>query len=136
MFSGKPAFKRISSFSKAFPFKKMWEEHQKLKLIKDTLKAFGDFKNMQKSVWSNVFWYVKLCIFWKCIQYTIHWDKTNMLKKFPSYKINGTKNALFFLSRPPTHHSFTFNLRWPKAQESSLKNCLWYFPLSIPFPFY
>ena len=33
-----------------------------------------------------------------------------MLKKFPSDKINGTKNALFFLSRAPTHHSFTFNL--------------------------
>ena len=33
-----------------------------------------------------------------------------MLKKFPSDKINGTKNALFFLSRTPTHHSFTFNL--------------------------
>ena len=33
-------------------------------------------------------------------------------KKIPSYKINGTKNALFFLSRAPTHHSFTFNLRF------------------------
>ena len=20
------------------------------------------------SVWSNVFWYIKVCIFWKCIQ--------------------------------------------------------------------
>ena len=28
-----------------------------------------------------------------------------MLKKFPSDKINGTKNALFF-------HTFTFNLRF------------------------
>ena len=35
-----------------------------------------------------------------------------MLKKFPSDKINGTKNALFFLSRAPTHHSFNFNLRF------------------------
>ena len=35
-----------------------------------------------------------------------------MLKKFPSDKINGTKNVLFFLSRAPTHHSFTFNLRF------------------------
>ena len=24
----------------------------------------------KKSIWSNVFWYVKICIFWKCIQYT------------------------------------------------------------------
>ena len=33
-------------------------------------------------------------------------------KKFPSDKINGTKNALFFRLRAPTHHSFTFNLRF------------------------
>ena len=44
-----------------------------------------------------------------CIQYTKHWDKTQMLIKFPSDKINGTKNALFVLSRAPTHHVFTFN---------------------------
>ena len=35
-----------------------------------------------------------------------------MLKKIPSDKRNGTKNALFFLSRAPTHHSLTFNLRF------------------------
>ena len=35
-----------------------------------------------------------------------------MLKKWPSDKINVTKNALFFLSQAPTHHSFTFNLRF------------------------
>ena len=35
-----------------------------------------------------------------------------MSKKIPSDKIKGTKNALFFLSRAPTHHSFTFNLRF------------------------
>ena len=29
-----------------------------------------------RSVWTNVFWYVKVYMFWKCIQYTIHWDKT------------------------------------------------------------
>ena len=50
--------------------------------IKDTLKAFDDFKNKQKIVWSNVFWYVKLFVFWKCIRGTIHWGKTQMLKKF------------------------------------------------------
>ena len=26
--------------------------------------------------------------------------------------MNGTKNALFFLLRAPTHHKFTFNLRF------------------------
>ena len=35
-----------------------------------------------------------------------------MLKIFPSDKINGTKNDLFFLLRAPTHLSFTFNMRF------------------------
>ena len=35
-----------------------------------------------------------------------------MSKKFPSDKINGTKKAFFFLSGAPTHHSFTFSLRF------------------------
>ena len=35
-----------------------------------------------------------------------------MLKKFPSDKINRTKNAPFFLLPAPTHHSFTFNFRF------------------------
>ena len=51
-------------------------------------------KTSNKSVWINISWYVKVCIFWKSIKHTIHWDK-----KFPSDKINGTKNDLFFLSR-------------------------------------
>ena len=40
--------------------------------FKNTLKAFGDFNKKQKCVRSNVFWYVKVCIFWKCIQDIIH----------------------------------------------------------------
>ena len=35
-----------------------------------------------------------------------------MLKKFSSDKISDTKNAIFFILRAPTHHSFTFNLRF------------------------
>ena len=35
-----------------------------------------------------------------------------MLKHFPSDKINGAINVLFSLSRAPTHHSFTLNLRF------------------------
>ena len=34
------------------------------------------------------------------------------VKKVSSDKITGTKNPLFFLSRAPTRHSFTFNLRF------------------------
>ena len=77
--------------------------------FKVTLKAFDDFKNTQKSFWSNVFWYVIVCIFWKCIQYTIHWDKTQMLKKFLWTK-QIVQNKTFFLLKAPSHHSFTFNL--------------------------
>ena len=46
--------------------------------------------------------------------YSIHYTlrlNTN-LKKIHSNKINGTKNAFFFLSWAPSHHSFTFNLRF------------------------
>ena len=68
-------------------------------------------KTSNRNVWSNVFWYVKVCIFWMCIQYTIHWDKTQMLTKFSSDKINGSKNALFFLSPAPIYYSFTFSLK-------------------------
>ena len=60
--------------------------------------AFNNFKSKPKSVWSNVFWYIKECIFWKCIQYTRNLDKTHMLRKFPLDKINGTKNVLFSFS--------------------------------------
>ena len=35
-----------------------------------------------------------------------------MLKKCPSEKINGTENALYFLSQTPSYHSFTFNLQF------------------------
>ena len=38
--------------------------------------------------------------------------KHKMLKKFPSDKIKGTKNTIFFLSLTPAHESFTFNLRF------------------------
>ena len=34
-----------------------------------------------------------------------------MFKEIPSDKVNVTENALFFLSRAPTHHSSTFNLK-------------------------
>ena len=65
--------------------------------------------------------------------------KKQMLKKFPSDKINVTKNALIFLSRAPTHPSFTFKLQFLyelKAQGLSLKKCVWDFLFSIPPCFY
>ena len=87
-----------------------------------------------KSVWSNVFWYVKVYVFWKFIQYTIHGDKREMLKKFPSDKRNVTKNVAFFLSCAPTHHGFTFNLQflYELKHKFHLSKTVWDFPLSIP----
>ena len=69
-------------------------------------------KTDRKITLSIVFSYVKVCVFWKCISDTIHWKKYINLKKNPFNKINDTKNALFFLSLAPTHHSFTSNLRF------------------------
>ena len=64
--------------------------------VKNTLKAFNRFKSKQKSVWSNVFWYVKVFIFWKCIQYTIHRNKTQMSKKNFFGQNKGYKKCPFF----------------------------------------
>ena len=50
-----------------------------------------------------------------------------MLKKFPSEKINITKNKLFFLSRAPTNHNFTFNSQFLWGSSTcfiSLKLCV------------
>ena len=72
--------------------------------FKDTVKAFDDFKNKQTSfLICKSIYILKFFL----IHYTL--DKTPMLKKFSSDKINVPKNALFFLSRAQTHHSFTFN---------------------------
>ena len=81
----------------------------KIDLLRMHWKLLTILKTIIKSVWSNVFWYAKVYIFWKFIQYTTHWDKLLTSKKFHLDKINITKYALFFLSRAPTHHSFTFN---------------------------
>ena len=68
-------------------------------------------KKSNKSVWSNVFLYEKVCIFWKCIQYNIYWGKTNTKKNSFEHN-NSTKSALFFLSQALTHLSFTFKLQF------------------------
>ena len=80
------------------------------------MKAFDNFKSNQKSVWNNIFLYVKVLVSFKFIQDTLHWDKTQMLKN--SDKINIPKNALILKKKKwaLTHHSFM----WPEAQGSSL----------------
>ena len=44
------------------------------------------------------------------IHYTLRWNTSK--KDYVLEKKIGTKNALLFLSRAPTHHSVTFNLRF------------------------
>ena len=71
-------------------------------------------KTSNKSVWCNVFLICKSMYILRkySIHYinTIHWAKTQMLKKFPSDKRNGTKNAIFFSFASSTHRSLIFNL--------------------------
>ena len=76
--------------------------------IKDTLKVLDDVKNKQKSVWSNVFWYIKVCTFWKCIQYTIHWDKTQMLKNICFGQNKRNKKCLLFSFASSNSSQFFF----------------------------
>ena len=52
----------LSSYAKASEFKTRWI-YKKCLFVKDTLKAYRNFKNKQKSVWSNVFWYAKVYIY-------------------------------------------------------------------------
>ena len=73
-------------------------------VFKDALKAFDDFKNKQRSVWSNVFWYVNIYLFWKFIQYTTHWDKTQMLKK-TSFRQNKRYKKCTLFSFASSHSS-------------------------------
>ena len=70
-------------------------------------------KTRRKSLWINAFWYVKY-VYSESVVNTpyIEIKHLKIFKKIPLDKINGAKNALFFLVRAPTHHGFTFNLRF------------------------
>ena len=81
---------------------------------KETLKAFDCFKTKQKSLCSKVFWFVQVGN-----QYTIHWDKTQIFKKFPLRKLNDTKNALVFFSAFNSSND-ELNIIWAEAHDSFL----------------
>ena len=53
----------------------------------------------KKNIWSNVFQYGKVYIFWKFIQCSIQWDKMQELQKFSKDKINLRKKVFFFFSQ-------------------------------------
>ena len=69
-------------------------------------------KTSNKSLWSRVFWYVKVCIFWKCIQYIIHCEKTQILKKISFGQNKRYKICPLFSFASSNHHNFTFNMRF------------------------
>ena len=52
-------------------------------------------KRSKKSVWSKLFWHIKVCIFWKCIWYT-QWK----MSKF-YLRQNKRKKKSFFLLQAP-----------------------------------
>ena len=66
---------------------------------------------------------VKKYLYSESVLNTLYIEIKQILKKFPSAKINGTKKALFFLSRAPTHHSFIFNLRFLYELKLKVRLC-------------
>ena len=92
-------------------------------------RLFTILKASNKSIWSNVFWYVKVFIFWKFIQYTIHWDKTQMSRKFPSDKANDTKKCSFTILLLICDSYMSWSIRFV-----SLKLCV-KFSIFVSVPF-
>ena len=57
-------------------WKRMFQRHTK---------AVWQFSKQAKDRLINPFWFVKVCLFWKFIQYSMHWDKTN-IKEISSWQ--------------------------------------------------
>ena len=92
--------------------------------LKDTLNAFNDFKNKQKNVWSNAFWYVEICRFCIYVFNTLyieikHKCQKNSFGENKRYK----KCPFFFFLQAPTHHSFGFNLRFLYELKYKIRLC-------------
>ena len=79
-----------------FQYRLVFLKYNKVvEVLRIQLKLSTILKTGNKSVWSNVFWYVRVCIFWKFIQYTIHWDKTQIsFGKNKRYK-QGSTDLIF-----------------------------------------
>ena len=84
-------------------------------LEKSVLTIYFHFYSPNIMLWKDKFsqqHFVKtswtlLCTFSESVFNTLYIETKH---KFPSGKINSTKNALFFLLQARTYHSFTFNL--------------------------
>ena len=61
-------FAKYSNFTKVYS-SFYWES---ISLLRIHWRISTILETNNKSVWNNVSWYVKVCIFWNCIQYTIH----------------------------------------------------------------
>ena len=91
------------------------------------------------SVNTSMFFDMEKYVYSEIVFNTLSTVIKQILKKFPSDKLNCAKNALFFPSRAPTHHSFAFTLRFLyelKRNVSLSKTGFWDFPFWIPFRFY
>ena len=64
-------------------------------------------KTSNKILWNNVFWRLKVYIFWKFIQYTIHWNKAQIVKKIP-FKQNKRSKKWTLLFLWAAAHQFYF----------------------------
>ena len=96
--------------------------------FKYTLKSFNQF------FYNNIFWHVNVYIFWKFVEYTLHWDKKQISKN-----ISLGQNTLFFFRVIQLTRVYTFNLRdsymsW-NTRFVTVKLFV-RFPFSIPFRFY
>ena len=92
-------------------------------LLKDTLKAFKDFKNKKKKVCKVMFLICK-SMFWKCIEYTIHWDKPHKKISFGENQRHEKCPLFSFTSSISSQFYFWFAiLICAEAQSSSLQNC-------------
>ena len=84
-------------------------------------------KTSSKYVWSIIFRYEKVHIFWKYIQYTIYWGKIKNFEKFSSNKINSKKmpSFIFFEFKLITVLLLVCNsyMNW-STRFVSLKQCL------------
>ena len=88
----------------------------------NTLKAFINFEISNESAWSNFFLYVKVCVFWKFIQYTINWDKNKSWKSPVGQSKHYKKcNIFFFMNSNSSQFYFQLAiLITVEAQSSSL----------------
>ena len=105
--------------------------------LKD-LQGFWRFLKKAIKVYEVMFfWHGKVYLFWKFIQYTIHWDKTQIFKKNLSDKTDLTK-MYSFLFRELQHITLLLLIRNSYTSWSTMFISLevsWDFPFSIPFVF-